>query len=296
MNKIHIATYQDAAKELAKTLPEFPGHAVVVRLGGNMPYAGYDIQINTAEAINNSINKLKQKNLLLNAGLKTLPLLKEPQYPCVVKGVVRSMGTKVFVTRDDKEYRDACRNLKHDVMIEPLFNTTSEYRLHCTQDEVFFAVKKIKENPLDIIVTNRNHYNIKDFVKPRLWEEIKAECLKAIKALGLDICCFDVLYDSSNDNQHKFTIAEANTNPELLTNTYNAYNSALAKLIRNRIELKKKEPLVYVEKPKAEQPPVKDGIEDPIAITEEQRVAALIALMKNDYKFNPKDKSITILL
>lgn len=280
---IHIATYQDAAKKLADTLPKVK-EKVVVRLGGTMPYEKYPIQINSASSVSNSINKLAQKNLLIKENIKTQPLLDKPIYPCVIKGIVRSKGTKVFVVRNEKEYQKACADLQNQYYIEPLFETTSEYRLHCTQKEVFFAVKKFKRNPEDIIVRHNNHYNKRDFIKPRKWEDIKAECIKAMKALNLDIACFDVLYCSKDNNNHVFVIAEANTNPELLNNTYNAYNNALTDLILGKIEVfNKNKPAV---KPPKNEQPVKANL--PI-LTPEQLLAAMANLVKNNYHIDHID-------
>lgn len=238
-NNIHIATLQDAAKPLAQALPSYRC-SVVVRLGGNGSYGSYDIQINSQNSINNSINKSKQKQLLIEGGCKTLPILDMPIFPCVVKGIVRSCGTHVIVCRNEQEYNVAANKMQpcRGHIIEPLFEATGEYRLHCTREEIFFAVKKIKRNPSDIIINHENHYNVREFPKPRLWDQIKAECLKAMRILDLDIACFDVMYSSANDTQHDFFIAEANTNPELLTNTFNAYTSALDKLIKAKIALR----------------------------------------------------------
>lgn len=239
MKNIHIATYQDKAKPLAEALPNYK-HSVIIRLGGKKPVDGYDIQINSVEAIVNSIDKANQKSLLLNAECKTLPMLKDREvvYPCVVKGRVRSCGTHVVVVNNKKELEDAKIKMEgcNGHIIEPLFSATGEYRLHCTQAEVFFSVKKVKRNPEDIIINHKNHYNIKEFPKPRLWKEIQAECLKAMKVLGFDIACFDVMYDSSNNAKHDFWIAEANSNPELLANTFDAYVKAIDKLIKQKAE------------------------------------------------------------
>lgn len=237
MSTTHIATYQPAAKPLAQVLPKYK-YNVVIRLGGNHDYPDYPIQINSAKSINNSINKQKQKQLLIKGGCKTLPMLNTPVYPCVVKGIVRSCGTHVMVCRNEQEFNAAVNNMYrcNGHIIEPLFTATSEYRLHCTRDEVFFCVKKIKNNPADIIVNHKNHHNVRDFPKPRLWKEIQAECLKAMQVLDLDIACFDVMYCSLDNNKHDFTIAEANTNPELLRNTFNAYAGAIDKLVKQRIK------------------------------------------------------------
>lgn len=240
-NRVHIATYQreiyggiSVATHLKNDLPPF-SKSVVIRLGGTKPYADYDVQINTAEAVANSVNKIRQKELLLAASLPTLPVLTEPTYPCVVKGIYRSGGTSVFVINSREEFESITASMQGNYYIEPLFTATSEYRLHCTQKEVFFSVKKHKRNPSDIIINRDNHFNKMEFLKPRLWNQMQVDCVRAMKVLGLDIACFDVLYDSTDPNQHKFTISEANTNPELLLNTYNAYLAKLTELINDKI-------------------------------------------------------------
>jgi glutathione synthase/RimK-type ligase-like ATP-grasp enzyme len=280
MKNVHIATYQDRAKALANELAATP-YNTVVRLGGTKPYDGYDIQVNSATAIQNSVNKLIQKNLLLAAGLKTLPVIEQYNgiFPCVLKGVVRSCGTKVMVANNKKEYDKAAKDLENRYYIEPLFNTTSEYRLHCTRDSVFFAVKKFKRNANDIIITHDNHYNKRDFIKPRLWAEVQKECLKAMQTLDLDIACFDVLYSSANDNKHEFVIAEANTNPELLANTLKAYKQTLDGIIKQRV----------AELNKNKKEPKKQA-----NLTNEQLLAAINALLTAKYNFDGKTVTVNL--
>jgi glutathione synthase/RimK-type ligase-like ATP-grasp enzyme len=277
MKNVHIATYQDRAKALANDLAATP-YNTVVRLGGSKPYDGYEIQVNSAKSVQNSIDKLAQKRLLLEAGIKTLEVNQDNVlnrdnviFPCVLKGIIRSCGTKVLVANDKKEYDKAAKVLEDRYYVEPLFNTTSEYRLHCTRTEVFFAVKKFKRNPADIIVTHDNHYNKRDFVKPRLWAEIQKECLKAMQALDLDIACFDVLYCSANNDKHDFVIAEANTNPELLANTFEAYKTALDGIINQKV----------IELNKNKKEPKKQ-----LQLTVEQALAAIKAITDRKYAFD----------
>lgn len=277
-NKLHIATYQrdiyngvSVAQHLHNDLPAFE-EDVVIRLGGSMPYKDFPIQVNSQEAVLNSINKLAQKKLLIDAGIATQPILDAAIYPCVIKGLQRSGGSAVFIVNNHKELREAAKAVNEQYYIEPLFNTTSEYRLHCTQKETFFAVKKHKRNKEDIIITRDNHFNKMDFIKPRRWKEIQAECVKAMKVLGLDIACFDVLYDSSNDLHHSFVISEANTNPELLANTYKAYLPQLVSLVEDKIKAIKK----------AEIKPKKAALPKLQVLTQDQKLVAIKAIM-NDY-------------
>lgn len=237
MSEVKVATYNEAKKELEEILTE-KGYKkpVLVRLGGTREYPDFKIEINSSEATLNAINKEKSKTILLKKGLPTLPMFDTPnQFPCVIKGKIRSKGTSVFFCEDLNDYRAYSKLLRNDGWyVEPFFNYTSEYRLHCTPDKVFFAVKKIKNNDQDRFVNAKNHHNVRDFMKPRLWKQIQEACCKAIKAHGLDIACVDVGYCSTTD-PHSFVIHELNTNPELLANTFNAYVEELDKLIKERI-------------------------------------------------------------
>lgn len=236
---IHVATYQ---REVFRGVPVkehlerdviTQGERVVVRLGGTMPYENYPVQINSAEAVRNSIDKLAQKKLLLDASLPTLPVLEQPVYPCVVKAIVRSGGLNVFLVNNQEEFDAAVAQCNRAFIVEPYFEATSEYRLHCTKNEVFFAVKKVKREADDKIITRDNHFNRREFLKPRLWQQIQDTCVKAMQALDLDIACFDVIYNSLG-NVHKFAICEANTNPELLANTYDAYLEQINNMVAEK--------------------------------------------------------------
>jgi RimK-like ATP-grasp domain len=287
----HVATYQrqqaiykgvTVAQHFKNDLPDF-GRSVVIRLGGTLSYDDYEVHINSAKAVKNSVNKLKQKNLLLKANIATLPVLVEPIYPCVVKGVIRSGGTSVFIANNKHEFDIATNTINGEHIIEPLFKATSEYRLHCTRDEVFFAVKKHKRNPDDVIINRDNHFNKMEFVKPRLWQQIQADCLNAMKALDLDIACFDVMYSSVNDAKHEFYIAEANTNPELLHNTYNAYLKAIIKIAKKKIEALPKE--VRIAKP------ILRG-----KLNAEQKLRVIAAIQADDYWINDDGGVLSIKL
>lgn len=238
--KVHIATYQERAKKLATDLEKnevVQGFKkdLVVRLGGEKKYDEYPMEINSAEAVKNVINKITMKEIFVNNNIKTLEFFKEPKhYPCVIKHAVGSGGSGVYVVEDANELKVFKKVLHNQYYIEPLFKSTSEYRLHCTQKEVFFAVKKIKreENKNDIIINTKNHTNVRDFLKPRLWKEIQAECIKAMKILKLDIGAFDVGYSSAGN--HIFTIHEVNTNPELLSNTYKKYLETIPVILQTK--------------------------------------------------------------
>jgi glutathione synthase/RimK-type ligase-like ATP-grasp enzyme len=237
---IKIATYQKTNKQLEATLEPYKGKKIIVRMGGDMDYPDYPIQVNSVEAIRNCVDKMKMKNIFIDNNIKTLPILKEDevQAPVVIKGIIRSKGASVFVVDENNEIPVYRKVLKQKYYFEPLFNTTSEYRLHCTQDKVFFSVKKKKKEGMeaDIIINEKNHVVLEKFLKPRLWAEIQAECLKAMKATGLELGACDVGYDSSNKKEHKFVIHEINTSPEILKPLRPYYKEAIESIIATKLK------------------------------------------------------------
>lgn len=238
MNKVFIASYNDKKDKLEDVLNKntYSKH-VVIRLGGVKEYPGYEIQINKSKPVMNCIDKLVGKELMEKAGVPVLKTFLEPtNYPFVLKGRVRSKGTSVFLCESEAEYKAYLKLIPNGWYIEPLFKWTSEYRLHCTQDEVFFAVKKVKfdGHEPDPFINAKNHSNRREFLKPRLWKQVQEQSIAAIKSLGLDIGAVDVGYCSETE-PHSFVIHEVNTNPELLTNTFNAYVTELDKLIKKSL-------------------------------------------------------------
>ena len=237
---IKIATYQKTNKELEATLEPYKGKKIIVRMGGDMDYPDYPIQVNSSVAIRNCVNKMKMKELFIANNIKTLPILKdeEVQAPVVIKGIIRSKGSSVFVVDENNEIPVYRKILKQQYYFEPLFHTTSEYRLHCTQDKVFFAVKKKKKDGMeaDIIINDKNHVILEKFVKPRLWKEINEQCLLAMKATGLELGAVDVGYDSSDKNGHKFVIHEINTSPEILKPLRPYYKEAIESIVNAKLK------------------------------------------------------------
>lgn len=237
MSKVLVATFNVKKLKVEAALNQFNyPKPVVVRMGGIGEYPDYPVQINSVKGTWNCINKWDSKNIMLNAGLPTLPMYQHPiEYPFVIKGIIRSRGSSVFLCESEAEYNAYKKILRNQFYVEPLFPYTSEYRLHCTKDEVFFAVKKKKEagREEDTFITADNHQNYKDFEIPRLWKQIKEASLQAVKKHKLDIGCVDIGYCSKGE--HSFVIHELNTSPELRQNTFDHYITAIDKLIREKL-------------------------------------------------------------
>lgn len=250
---IKVASYQDTNKLLEAELNEVfetinDNRQVVIRMGGTQPYSKYEIQFNSVDAVNRSKDKYLMKQRFQEANIPSLPsrriltisdamtTYQTLVFPCVVKPITRSGGVGTRLINNINELAVYLDELNNKAYIEPLFNTTSEYRVHVSSNNgVFFTVKKQKKNKQDLFITRQNHTNIRDFVKPRLWNLVEKACVDALHALGLDLGAFDVGYDSSNNKEHRFVIHEVNTAPELLENTRAAYLREISEMINNRL-------------------------------------------------------------
>ena len=237
MSKVLVATFNAKKLKLEAALKEngYP-KSVLVRMGGVMDYPDYKVQINSIQGTLNCIDKLRSKEILRGAGLPTLDFFDKPiDFPFVMKGRNRSRGSSVFMVENMGEFEAYKKILRYGFYVEPYFSYTSEYRLHCTNKEVFFAVKKKKDEGRenDLFINADNHTNHRDFLKPRLWEDIKKASVKAVKQQGLEIACVDIGY--SSEGNHKLVIHEHNNSPELRTNTFNAYVEALDNLIKEKL-------------------------------------------------------------
>ena len=91
-------------------------------------------------------------------------------------------------------------------IFEKFYNYSREYRLHVTKDGCFYTCRKLVKNdaPED---TWQKHDDVCNWVlednpsfkKPKNWDAIVADCIKAKDALGLDICAFDVGVQGAKD-------------------------------------------------------------------------------------------------
>ena len=258
MGQFKIATYSDTCKEMEGKLNNpFPEDAVV-RLGGTLDYSKYPIQINSKYAVQSSVNKLIV-NLLLTGKEYILPFL--ACYGKFCEGCSTFQGNDSLAEIAGKMYKgqppryiirplgesggegikivDSQMKLLQNLnaaIATPYVNVTSEYRFFCTQKEVFYIYKKFKkkDHKQDAYITRGNHIisPIEKCVKPRRLEDMKKACLEVMNAIGLEIGAIDVIYDSSDNDNHRFYIVETNTGPEISTKEIEAaFVAQLEKLI-----------------------------------------------------------------
>ena len=235
----------------------------VIRFGSTTPLiddttsGGRRIEINTVRGCQTSSSKVKMKQAFDKGGVKTAKWTRDRKiaegfkFPIVAKLEYgsRGEGMKKFDTL--KEFQRA--QLSNSYIYEEFMNYSQEYRLHVTEDGCFYTCRKmIKNDTPDDLRWFRNDSNstwILDtnplFDKPNSWNEIVAECVKALKAVGLDICSCDVRVQSKKNKNGKnrekqdFFIVEVNSASSFGEVTAQKYIQELPKLLRKKYEKSK---------------------------------------------------------
>lgn len=205
----------------------------------------------------------KNNNLYLQLKNKKEKLIpkEEINFPLVAKLNFSSRGRGMVLLKDLKEYNDFIKTkFRIGYYFEKYYNYNREYRLHITKDGCFYACRKMLKS--DIPITNRWYRNdlncvwitqytqiksknkfIKfsselnpEFDQPINWNNIVEECIKALKAVKLDIGAIDLRVQSSKNiknNQLLFNIIEINSAPSMGDITLLKYKETLEKLVLN---------------------------------------------------------------
>lgn len=234
---LRIRSKNDTANALRKQVI-VPGNAVL-RLGSVTPNEeifkrnlDHVFELNTVEACKNSGSKKIMKKLFIDnevitaeyALLENLNVDEWEFFPAIIKHYRSSKGEGIFFIKNRDELIEFMRS--HDIaqyLIEKYYTYSKEYRLHLYKGECFYTCRKMLKN--DTPEENRFHRHDNNsvwileenelFAKPANWNEIVAECDKAMKAVGLDIGAIDIKVQSKNLVDPKFIILETNSAPSL---------------------------------------------------------------------------------
>ncbi len=143
---------------------------------------------------------------------------------------------------------------KEEYIIEKYYGYDKEYRLHVTEKGCFYACRKMlkKDTPEDKRFY-RNDSNCvwvldsnPDFDTPTSWSAIQAECVKALKAVGLDFGACDVRVQKNLDGKGKprkevkFIVVEINSAPSFGEITLEKYLEILPTMLRVKFNNTKK--------------------------------------------------------
>jgi len=234
----------------------------VVRLGSTtieadaVSLGGRRVECNTVHAVRNSASKLLMKQCFTTSGVKTADwwdavafnkINKETlSYPIISKSLhgSRGQGNVKHDTREQLESWLRGKTVSHYIF-EKFVSMSREYRLHVTSEGCFYTCRKLIRNDApegtwqrhDDVCTWILESN-PSFKKPRNWDLIVADCVKALKALGLDIGAFDVMVQGSKNGVERSTpewiICESCSAPSFGEVTTQKYLEEIPKVLRRK--------------------------------------------------------------
>lgn len=273
---IKIRTRHPSQMPLRKLLPMSPVRAMV-RFGSSTPvaevypkFAGKRpiVEINSVDAVKVSANKLLMKKAFTEAGVitsdwwtaethtsfvkgdksktdtsETLP------YPVVAKHIFGSRGTGNTLLKTQQELEAFIKNKDLSKYIfEKYYSYNREYRLHVTKNGCFYTCRKMIKS--DVPEEQRWFRNDKNsvwiveenqqFDKPVNWNDVVADAVKALVAVGLDVGALDVRVQSATDkdgktlSNPKWIIIETNSAPGLADVGLQKYVELIPKLITEK--------------------------------------------------------------
>ena len=250
----------------------------VIRLGSTTELDNVPVQLNSVEAIRVSSNKLLMKQAFTRDGVKTanwwryaqashtshqffknssdaMDDIVELPYPIVAKHIYGSRGTgnTLLNTQQELEQWMQGKTLSNYIF-EAYMAYNKEYRLHVTEEGCFYTCRKmLKEDAKERWFRNDSNSvwileSNEAFDKPVNWDLIVADCVKALKAVGLDFGAMDVRVQSRLDKDEKvrknpeWIVLESNSAPSMGVITTERYLAELPKLLMKKhkeVELSK---------------------------------------------------------
>ena len=215
------------------------------------------MEINSIEGCKLSGNKVLMKTAFSEAGVSTAEWLHMAEFinksqeeihntwntfPAIIKHKNSCKGNGIYMIRSEEElmswineHRDSLGN--H--IIEKYYTYSREYRLHVTEKGCFYTCRKMLRNDAEerwhrhdnncVWIVEENPL----FCKPENWDDIVQECIKALKAVKLDIAAIDVkMQVPKPGSTPKFIILETNSAPSLGERTTLKYIKELSKLLQ----------------------------------------------------------------
>ena len=273
--KPQVRSMHPSHKWLKVNLPNFKFRAII-RLGSTtsteFAYPGktpeqiaHIKELNKVQGIKNSSSKLLMKQCFTRASVKTadcftkttsgtsflnmktdLPIsCSELPYPIISKSLHGSRG-EGNTKHDNQQQLEAWMRGKDlsNYIFEKFYTYSREYRLHISRNGCFYTCRKLVRNDApegtwqrhDDVCTWILEENA-SFKKPRNWDAIVADCQRAQVALGLDICAFDVMVQSSKDGVERenpeWIICESCSAPSFGEITKVKYKEEIIRLLNN---------------------------------------------------------------
>lgn len=258
-----IFTRHPSHAPLRTKLPLMPFRSVV-RLGSITQHTRDRIECNSAAGVKNSASKLLMKRCFSRVGAKTAKWYvfdtnrgfvdseniahtsEHIPYPIIAKSLHGSRGVGNFKL----DTQGALEQWMHgktlsNYIFEEFATMSREYRLHVTKEGCFYACRKLLRNDVPDNTWQRHDDNCvwiiesnPSFKKPNNWQAIVDDCIKAQKALGLDICAFDVMVQGSKGGIERtnpeWIICESCSAPSFGDITAQKYLQEIPKLLKRK--------------------------------------------------------------
>lgn len=227
------------------------------------------VVLNEIDAIKKSSNKKLMKTAFTAAGVKSADWylttdgktfikqgsndkvkLEELPFPIVAKKLYGSRGEGNYLIETIEDLKGWLpENNLNNLIFEKFYSFNREYRLHVTEDGVFYTNRKmLKRDTPEEFRWYRNDNNsvwIKEenemFEKPSCWNSIVTESIKALKAIGLDFGAVDVRVQSEKNQKGSkrkdvdFIIIEINSAPSFGEGTLQHYRQIIPQLLNKKV-------------------------------------------------------------
>lgn len=259
--KIQLRSRHPSASWLRKNLGLLPFRSLYRHGSTTLITDGLSrVELNSIESIKVSGNKAKMKEKFIQKGVKCAiqyehthigGLNSSIEYPIVAKSLHGSRGDGNTLLKTEEELRNWMRGKTlSNYIFEKFYNYTREYRLHVSKNGCFYTCRKmLKEDTAKNDRWRRHDDNCvwileenSAFDKPRNWNAIVADCVKAAQAVGLDICAIDLKCQSTKDSKGRvrenpeWIVLETNSAPSMGEVTQQKYLIEIPKLLKDKYE------------------------------------------------------------
>jgi len=174
----------------------------------------------------------------------------ENGFPIVAKHRFGSRGRGNYLLSSQEELVEWLRAHPRleNYIFEKFYNYSREYRLHVTANGCFYTCRKmLRDNTPEDSRWFRNDSNSvwiveenEAFDKPSNWDDIVSECVKALKAVGLDVGACDVKVQSSTTSKGtkrknpEFIVIEINSAPSFGERTLQHYLQQIPEILKSK--------------------------------------------------------------
>jgi len=128
-------------------------------------------------------------------------------FPLIIKPYLGSRGFGVKKIDDKDNLFEEVKNSKTQLIVQPFIPNNCDYRVYILKDKILGIMKRTSQD----ISEFRNNISLGGFgEKADLPDDIKEQCIKITKAMGLDVAGVDVIQDLETK---KYYIIEVNSSP-----------------------------------------------------------------------------------